>query len=436
MSNPTKIDVLIFAPTSEEREFTQNLLPEPQINCIIAKEDKKFIYDSGKIITINKTYEVILISPEKAGSIEAYDYLKHQLELWDPDLLIVVGVAGGFASQKVKIGDILLPTQITEFLLFKDALGGQEPQPESFHTSKELVIAARRFFDSNKEEIQNEHPFEEISCFSDGTILSSVALQAKEPSEKDAIAKLIKADRKMHGIEQESSGIARLMDENKSIKWMIIRSVMDLADDETRSSAEKDQNKKSATELSAKFCFKFLNWYFSKITPDNDHKSQLIVNFLNKIGNIDIICTSYDENNYLQTTLHNIKGNKKVFDLEGKAIYRNAEIRLFIDINKKLDLIEIEEEFYDFIQECFGIWVNKNIDHDWFARFLFISDRPFFCSEHFSNFKTLDFLRNVLNENESNLLKYLEEFENKIERNFLSLLNIIFITEDSLAIFG
>jgi len=434
MSNPVNINILVFAPTSEEREFSQSKLPNPQLNCVIKYDDKSFFYDKCKIELSNEDFEIVLVSPEKAGPLEAYNYLKTQLEIWAPDMLIVVGVAGGYSLRNVKIGDLILPLQITEFALFKDKVDGQEPRPEYFIVSKELVHAAKRFFDSNKEVIQSECNFNNVSCYSDGTILSSVALQAKEATEKEAISKLLDADGKIYGIEQESSGIARLMDEHKEIKWMIIRVVMDLADEATRSSPDKDQNKKEATKLATQFCFKFLDWYLKKVMVINDERIQNIVDFLNKIESLDIQSTSFDEHNYLQTKIYTIKRESKVFNMEGRCNYRNSVIRLFIDINKSINQIELEQEYKVFLKDCFSIWVNENIDHDWIARFIFVSDHPFFCSKQFELKNSITFLNQVLIEFDKDLLKFLEEFETRIEQNFLPLLNVIFHTKDNFLI--
>ena len=73
----------------------------------------------------------------------------------------------------------------------------------------------------------------------------------------------------------------------------------------------------------------------------------------------------------------------------------------------------------------------ENKDHDWKARFIFLSDHPFFCSNQFEQKNTVSFLNQVLNEFDKDLLKYLKEFENRIERNFLSLINIIFHSRDN-----
>jgi len=262
------IDALIIVPTFEELEEIQNFLPNSQLD-ILCSNSKIFpwLFDKGIIRIKGKEYIIHVISPGKSGQRKTQTILNRALQVWLPKLIILVGVAGSL-NKNVSYGDIILPRKVWVYDLYKLKQYETTPQPDSFDTPEDLVLAAKRFFlRKNWKEKINKKFFNYLpkkpdknTCHADGNIVSSVALVEKILEDSDAIAKYKKFDRKLYGIEQEAAGVGEEL-KNTNIPWLDIRVVMDLSDLESRYPKYKDKNKQQASEIAAKFCIEFIIFY-------------------------------------------------------------------------------------------------------------------------------------------------------------------------------
>lgn len=141
MSSKKSIDVLIYSPTFEELIEVQKILPDSHLD-LIAKEEgvSEFLYDKGTLSIKSNEYSIRLISPQKAGQRSAQTLMNRALRVWDPQLVLLSGVAGSIRD--AQIGDILLPRKIWIHDLFKTTPNGDNIQPDSVDSSELLVSLA------------------------------------------------------------------------------------------------------------------------------------------------------------------------------------------------------------------------------------------------------------------------------------------------------
>ena len=301
---PVKTDIIIISPTFEERDSVRNI---KQFKFKQIQDD--IPHCSGVLKIKGKPYELLLFSSGVAGPQQAQSLLHRILLKWTPRYLFLVGVSGGFKDRKVKIGDLILPREIISIESLKKTPSGEAPTTREYTTSKALLDAADGYYRSKWRKKTSKWWKEPSQCFSDGKIISSIILQANDSSAEDAISKIKEANWKVYGIEQESSGVAICLEGHPTIKWLDIRVVMDHADAKTRNEAQngkaiiidKNENKRKASEMAARFCYDFLKHYltlsesFTELSVIRSDKFQLparVVNFTGREVEIEELLVS------------------------------------------------------------------------------------------------------------------------------------------------
>jgi nucleoside phosphorylase len=184
----------------------------------------------------------------KPGQLNAAVATTNALHFWDPEVTLLVGMAGGFERAGVSPGDVLVATEIVDFEHQKVNDAGAEVRLRSFVASKELVAAAVA---TSTQDWMGKLPRMPRVHF--GPLLSGEKIVAS-----DAFANRLQSWRPDSlGIEMEGSGVATATSCSKS-KLLMIRGVADLANH-----TKSDSFQAAATEAAAEFAKAVLCEWFS-----------------------------------------------------------------------------------------------------------------------------------------------------------------------------
>jgi len=235
--------IAIFVALREEEEILSNSL------------SLEFDHDKERYRKVMDGVTCEIYSPRKMGrvyaAISTYKYLIENIEKL-PDMLIIAGIAGGFDKNKIKRGDILLPSSVYDVAVTKkegSTTSGSSYEvyrPEPFRINKHALD----FINSPK---FNSDLWRTIAKKEARRSDLSIDIHTKPMCCCDSVIKdeqwieniLSVVNSEMTGVDMETGGVCLALEElnlTKPIPISVIRGVSDLsnpykADDEWRSKA-------------------------------------------------------------------------------------------------------------------------------------------------------------------------------------------------------
>jgi nucleoside phosphorylase len=178
--------------------------------------------------------QVIVFGRDEMGRVPAAIETMRFLQKERPDILIVVGIAGGFAKEEVKLGDIVVATRIVDLATRKvlqedDKNTVPDFRPDVFMTDERITNYLKFKFDR----ISWEHAVVDEVDWPEGrrpTIrYGTLASLDEVVSSNEWIDRLCKAWPKLLGTEMESGGVCAAA-AVFNMKVSVIRGISDLAD--------------------------------------------------------------------------------------------------------------------------------------------------------------------------------------------------------------
>lgn len=149
--------------------------------------------------------------------------------------------------------------------------------------------------------------------------------------------------------------------------------------------------------------------------------------FLESTENFGNVFTGNNPNQITVRKKHD--GSTKIFDMiAGYKKNLDYEIEVYIEAKNYSSQGDLNKQYRKFLADCFSVWVyQKRLSSYWKAKFLFISNHPFYCSEY-SNLKSLNFLKSQI-EDDEDLLNYCSQNEEIVIREFLDSFDILIYSE-------
>jgi len=226
------IDFGIITVKNCERDAINEVL-----NLEKRRDSDGFICFEGSVkhLKSGKEFNIIHYSGDQ-GNVEVSPFVSKLLK-WNPNYIIMIGIAGGISSNKVKIGDVLVSEKIIYYSKMKLTDSKQERRPSEYKPDT-LLWSNFRNFPSSKEEgkwVNNIKPEYRTELFNKlgkpivhyGPIFSGELLVKS----KNKVEELLDIDKKTIGFEQESAGVFEQtrydIDRPRTIS---IRGTSDLAD--------------------------------------------------------------------------------------------------------------------------------------------------------------------------------------------------------------
>jgi len=250
-------DVGIICALSEERKPFFDNFNDDELEKITRGEIQ---YQKGVIITKNgKLIRFVTVIQQEMGTVDAAAIGAMLVKEFMVKHLFMIGVCGGREEVKVKIGDIIIPTDSVAYQRGKLTEKGLElavGHSQTNVSSKMIFDDCRSIIDKIFEQYMNKRIKEKkggLSVQNPSIHYEPMACGENVVDKANELNKISEdvAQRKLCAIDMESYAILRL---NKflNIKTVVIKSVMDLANNKS------DEYKEYAAYVSANFLYEIL----------------------------------------------------------------------------------------------------------------------------------------------------------------------------------
>ncbi len=252
------IDFVLVTALEEERDAVLDILPgyrklpplEDDIRTYFQAE-LPVTFPDGK----TGTYQVIVMPLLGMGRIQAAAATKDAITRWHPRYIVLVGIAGGLATQGVSIGDILIADQIVDYELQKLTPHGPQVRWEVQPANPRLMGACRNFMgESWQELVRLERPEQGKPQRHIGPIASGDKVIAFG----EVLERYRAVWPKLIGVEMEAAGVATTAFQSSVPPgFLMVRCVSDLAD-EHKGSVDVEKWRAYACNAAASFAIALL----------------------------------------------------------------------------------------------------------------------------------------------------------------------------------
>jgi nucleoside phosphorylase len=173
---------------------------------------------------------VVAVRALAAGPMSAVNLVRDLLAVWQPDNLLLIGIAGGIRG--VNLGDVVVSSQLINYEPGKLVGGRLEPRPQVYRSAPELaekVLTIGRFRRLEKISVPRPDGRAESSRVVIGDVLSG----SKVIADNEAVQQLTASWTSVRAVEMEASAVAATLAEMPSPpKFLMIKGICDKADAE------------------------------------------------------------------------------------------------------------------------------------------------------------------------------------------------------------
>lgn len=233
--NPKTIDFLIVTALEEERDAVISVFPE--LKKVPPSDDDVRIYyrcefsfsDSNGDACV---YHLVLVPLLDMGRLQASLATTDAIKKWNPNYVILIGIAGGIQAKEISLGDVLISSRIVDYELQKvKSDGDDEIRYRPHEANPRLIGAVRELRDIDwfkaKEVMalrpnNSDTPTKHIGCVASGD---------KVVTAQEYLARHRAVWPEMIGVEMEAAGVASACFQSVSRPgFIMIKGVSDLAD--------------------------------------------------------------------------------------------------------------------------------------------------------------------------------------------------------------
>jgi len=145
MTNQHSANVVIITALDKERDAVLRYLDAPEK----VQTKNRIVYKSNlRHDNAESSYQVLLLCQGKMGNVAAGIATTQAIDVWNPTLIILVGIVGGVENGDERyLGDLIAAEQIVGYESGKLTDAGAERRYEVLRSTHALVEAARNFPD-------------------------------------------------------------------------------------------------------------------------------------------------------------------------------------------------------------------------------------------------------------------------------------------------
>jgi len=196
-----------------------------------------------------------LIRPTEKGR-QASQTLVNKLLRYPPQLIIMMGICGGFNERGVKLNDVIFAHSVVDYERERltDDKYRAGIQPQQYRTSPHLLELIVNFKTELTRELKIRIHHEKILASGDKLLASR---------EHELRQKILDIHPDIYGIEMEGSGFYRAVHDAQiaHLDVTVIKAVSDLGDEQMAKGKEKKQQK--AAKIAAQVTLKVIEQYFA-----------------------------------------------------------------------------------------------------------------------------------------------------------------------------
>jgi len=218
-----------------------------------------------------KGYRLVVVQCTQAGNSDAGQAAKDLITRWNPNYLIMFGVAGGFSRGGIDIGDVVIATEIVEYDYKRYSTAGFQPRFRHHPTSALLLSKLNHVPAWNGSELQFEPSV--YGAVAKPKLVKPGPIAAGNSLFADAVArdKLLSFQQDLIAVEMESEGVAvAAWQREPPMPVFVVRGICDLADGRTKGNVDeglKGLRQKVAAMAASSFLFHFLK--DEPVTPND-----------------------------------------------------------------------------------------------------------------------------------------------------------------------
>jgi nucleoside phosphorylase len=227
------IDFAIITALKIERDAVLRRMDDGYETVQEDTEPLTFYLGHITIPSSGERYSVVVVMLLGLGNEEAAVATTRLIHRWQPDHVLMVGIAGGVPG-KVSLGDVVVADSVHYYELAKLTLEGEETRPQQFTSSRLLYGRAQAYEASEwKGEINIERPgASALEPSLPEARFGVIAAGEKVIADRDTLPKLLKENPRIISVAMEGAGVARAaLNNNPSPAFLEVRGVCDFADE-------------------------------------------------------------------------------------------------------------------------------------------------------------------------------------------------------------
>lgn len=231
--------LIVTALLKEQKAFFEKTAPSLE-----KKVSSELPFERFNIVNkYNKhPFEVGIINLGSVGNVEAAIMTTQAICAFDPDLIILSGICGGFKNKSLNLGDIIIPEEILYYEYGKISDNETKRRYKKIKINNILIKRIRDFVANEISNLGSNNTFPEIH-------FNPIASGEKVVADLDFQMELLHYFDSLIGIEMESYGTGQAaIKSGKQNKYIVVKSIADWAD-----SNKNDDWHDFATNVSAKF---------------------------------------------------------------------------------------------------------------------------------------------------------------------------------------
>lgn len=221
-------DFLIVTALPKERDAVLQLLENPQQ---IQVEGSPTYYVSSLLpYSKDGAYLVALTMLNQMGNVEAAQHTTRAINDLKPDVVLMVGIAGGI-KEAVILGDVIIATQVIYYEQVKQGPDGSDERLQSYQVDAHLLDRAQNYLGRTWLELISEARPNNDEHQTPKVKFGPIAAGEKIITDPALVQRLRRSHSKLVGVEMESFGVvtATANDRDRP-RFLAIRGVCDYAD--------------------------------------------------------------------------------------------------------------------------------------------------------------------------------------------------------------
>lgn len=235
-------DFLVVTILPEE----MNALKQYGFSLKFDQESGAFYHKTIRNDVMKRDVEIIHYSIGSPGNVDSAVLVSNLLNQWAPKCVVVLGIAAGYHKNGVRIGDILVGSDVVYYSLTKELSTKSERRPKAFPADNTLVRQIQSMADRlGRLVLSSIQQLNGIPTIHTGPILCGESLLKAKNKAED----LLEIQPKAIGLEMESYGVYNACHSHSSRPRVItIRGVSDYGDEE-----KDDTHHDQASNIAALF---------------------------------------------------------------------------------------------------------------------------------------------------------------------------------------
>lgn len=263
-----RVDIVILTVLPEEFTAMRRCLRAPRSATSLPARLNRYAWEIGEIPLrgAEQVFTVALGMLGQAGTVAGALAARDACDIWNPDYLFFVGIAGGFAVDGITNGDVVISNMIYGYEYGKIDRDFHPRNHLTFKADISLLNKALSFADKGDGSWLEESPvyFEEFRPNVKKGDIASGDKVIDSPGH-DFFAQVLRAFGRIHAVEMEGAGVAAAIDQIKDrsvVRFLMIRGISDMprasSGEEPRGTEERDLWKKRAALAAAAFTAAFI----------------------------------------------------------------------------------------------------------------------------------------------------------------------------------